>query len=158
MEQPIHVLLATARPPHDSAGDDESVVSDCESGVSSGHVPGKLIREAEVVGADFIRSRFIGGLGFHGLKAESVSIHRNACSTVMTQARVQSFQIFARAVAKLRGGTANVRHAWYGASSKEEIADIIQHGFGHAHSHGLRLSSDDSPLERYAPIELFNYN
>ncbi|KHN34314.1 Putative inactive poly [ADP-ribose] polymerase SRO5 [Glycine soja] len=30
---------------------------------------------------------------------------------------------------------------------KEEINDIIQHGFGHAHSNGLRLSPQDSPLE-----------
>lgn len=155
MEQPIHDLHE--RSPYDSAGDDESVVSDCESGVSGGMVPERFVRESD--GEDLIRSRFVAGLASHGLKAAVVSIQRNACSTVMAQARFQSFQIFARAVAKLRDGNANVRHAWYGASSKEEVADITQHGFGHAHSHGLRLSPYTSPLQRYAPILLlFNLN
>uniref|UniRef100_A0A1S2YRQ5 Probable inactive poly [ADP-ribose] polymerase SRO5 isoform X2 n=1 Tax=Cicer arietinum TaxID=3827 RepID=A0A1S2YRQ5_CICAR len=147
MERSIHDLHE--RSPHDSAGEDESAVSDCESVASGGHVSERFVPKAESVdtNTNLIRSRFVCSLSTQGLKAEAVSIRRNACSTVMAQARVQSFQIFARAVAKLRGGNPNVKHAWYGASSKEEIVDIIQHGFGHAHSHGLRLSPSDSPLQ-----------
>ncbi|XP_027332833.1 probable inactive poly [ADP-ribose] polymerase SRO5 [Abrus precatorius] len=140
MERPIYNSLE--KPPHDSApaADQESEVSDCESVLSTGET-------GFYEGGDLIRSRFVRGLGSHGLKPEVVAIRRNASSTVMAQARVQSFQIFASAVAKLRNGNANVKYAWYGASGKEEIADIIQHGFGPSKSHGLRLSPEDSPLE-----------
>ncbi|TKY55203.1 inactive poly of ADP-ribose polymerase SRO5 [Spatholobus suberectus] len=146
MERPIHDSLE--KQPHVStAGEEESVVSDCESGVSGGETAfdGGFVPAYE--NGDLIMSRFVRGLGAHGLKPEVVAIGRNACSSVMAQARVQSFQVFARAVAKLRDGSANVRFAWYGASGKEEIADIVQHGFGHAHTNGLHLSPQDSPLE-----------
>ncbi|XP_045789421.1 probable inactive poly [ADP-ribose] polymerase SRO5 [Trifolium pratense] len=147
MDQPIHDLPERSSSEYDSAGDDESVVSDCESVTSGGHVSEKVVRKTDGVDFNFIRSRFVCGMSTQGLKVEAVSIRRNSCSTVMAQARVQSFQIFARAVAKLRHGNANVKHAWYGASSKEEIVEIIQHGFGHAHVNGLRLSPNDSPLQ-----------
>ncbi|KAK7330489.1 hypothetical protein VNO77_24684 [Canavalia gladiata] len=137
MERPIYDSFE--KPPYDFA-DEESAVSDCESGVSGGET-------AFDEGGDLIQSRFVRGLGSQGLKPEVVAVRRNGCSSVMARARIHSFQIFERAVAKLCGGNANVNYAWYGASGKEEIADIIQHGFGHAHCHGLRLSPEDSPLE-----------
>ncbi|KAK7265687.1 hypothetical protein RJT34_33310 [Clitoria ternatea] len=137
MERPVYDSLV--KPPYDAA-DDDSAVSDCESGVSGGDVPFDE-------GDDLIRSRFVRSLMSCGLKPDDVAICRNNCSSVMARARVQSFQIFARAASTLRNGNANVKYAWYGASGKEEIADIIQHGFGHAHSHGLHLSPQDSPLE-----------
>lgn len=150
MERPIRYL--PERSPHDCAGDDESAVSDCESVASAGHVSERNVRKTDGADMNLIRTRFVCGLSTQGLKAGVISIQRNPCSSVMAQARIQSFQIFARAVAKLRGGNVNVKHVWYGASSREEIKDIIQHGFGHAHSQGLRFSPIDSPLERYAPI------
>ncbi|XP_061366833.1 probable inactive poly [ADP-ribose] polymerase SRO5 [Gastrolobium bilobum] len=131
----------------------ESIVSDCESCVSGGEAVDRHVFEERFVRldeggeTDLIRRRFVRGLGSLGLKTEVVAIHKNACSTVMAQARVQSFQIFARAVARLRDGNANVKHAWYGASGTEEIADIIQHGFGPLNNNRLRLSPDNSPLE-----------
>ena len=36
-----------------------------------------------------------------------------------------SFEIFALMVAKMDDGKANVKHVWHGASSREEIVDII---------------------------------
>lgn len=143
MEQPIYNL-----PKHDSAGEDESAISDCESVASGGHDSRRIVRKT-TEGADInlIRSRFVCGISAQGLKPYGVAIFRNPCKTVMAQARIQSFEIFARAVAKMRGGNANVKHVWYGASSREEIVDIIQHGFGYVHSNGLRLSPNDSPLE-----------
>ncbi|PNX72438.1 putative inactive poly (ADP-ribose) polymerase SRO5-like protein [Trifolium pratense] len=111
MDQPIHDLPERSSSEYDSTGDDESVVSDCESVTSGGHVSEKVVRKTDGVDFNFIRSRFVCGMSTQGLKVEAVSIRRNSCSTVMAQARVQSFQIFARAVAKLRHGNANVKHA-----------------------------------------------
>lgn len=145
MRRPIR--NSPERPHYDFASDDESVVSDCESGVSGGNTVIAERRARPVEGGDLIRSRFLRCLVSHGLKPEVIEVYRNSCSTVMEQARFQSFQTFARAMAKLRDGNANVRYAWYGASGKEEITEIIQHGFGHAHRHGLRLSPADSLLE-----------
>ncbi|KAL1371614.1 probable inactive poly [ADP-ribose] polymerase SRO5 isoform X2 [Arachis hypogaea] len=98
---------------------------------------------------DLVQTRLVKGLASCGLKSNVVSVHRNAWRSVMAKARVQCFQIFARAVAKLRGGDPNVKYAWYGASSKEEVEDIIEHGFGGKMPlrDGLRLSPDDSPLK-----------
>ncbi|RDX74928.1 putative inactive poly [ADP-ribose] polymerase SRO5, partial [Mucuna pruriens] len=115
--------------------DNPSYVSDCESEVSGGQTP--IDRGFVPAGerGESVRTIFIGSLG--GLKPEVVDIRRNAHSSVMAQARAQSFQIFAHAMAKLRDGNANLKFAWYGASGEEEIADIVQHGFGPAHSNGL---------------------
>ncbi|KAG5153748.1 hypothetical protein JHK82_011717 [Glycine max] len=124
------------------AAEDDSLISDCESGVSAGDTPPPFVENA-----DLVRTRFVRGLVAHCFKPEVLAVRRNVCSSVMALARQHSFHVFARAVAELRGGNANVKFAWYGASSKEEINDIIQHGFGHAHSNGLRLSPQDSPLE-----------
>ncbi|WJX88665.1 hypothetical protein P8452_70728 [Trifolium repens] len=111
MDRPIHNLPERSPSPYDSAGDDESVVSDCESVASGGHVSERFVRKTDGADVNFIRSRFVCGMSTQGLKVEAVSIRRNSCSTVMAQARVQSFQIFARAVAKLRHGNSNVKHA-----------------------------------------------
>lgn len=148
----------------DNQSDHENV-SDCESFVSGSnrtvqhHVFDKSfvrLTEGERV-HDFIRRKFVWGLGTLGAKTEVTAIHRNSYSTVMAQARVQSFQVYARAEEKRRGGNANVKYAWYGTAGKEEIGAIISHGFGYVreyHNHGLStcgiyLSPDDSPLERY---------
>ncbi|XP_028778345.1 probable inactive poly [ADP-ribose] polymerase SRO5 [Neltuma alba] len=145
----------------ETASNEESTVSDCESAVSgSNHVQHQTLGEGFLRLAegdsvhDLIQRRFILGLGTLGANTKVVAIHRNACSSVMAQARVQSFQVYMRAEEKRRVN-ANVKFAWYGTSGKEEIREIISHGFcnggkpqndGH-YACGLSLYSDDSPME-----------
>ncbi|KAI4336142.1 hypothetical protein L6164_014709 [Bauhinia variegata] len=145
---------------------EESMVSDCESGVcGANRVQRQLFGEGFERLAegdrvhDLIQRRFILGLGLVGAKTEVVAIHKNTCSSTMGQARAQSFQIYMQAMSKKRDGNANVKYAWYGTSGREEVEEIISHGFGHAthcgKSHnnnglygcGVYLSPDDSPLE-----------
>ncbi|KAK7281902.1 hypothetical protein RIF29_10267 [Crotalaria pallida] len=155
-----------------SNNEDDSVVSDCESVVSGAGVmqhhqqqqqqrhggvmemdEGVFVRlEEDDVLRKLITKRFLRGLGDMGLetKTEVLAIHRNSCSSVMAQARVRCFQVYAQAVAKLRGGVANVKYAWYGTRGEEEIREIVSHGFGHAplhRHHRLCLYPDDSPLQ-----------
>ncbi|XP_027920987.1 probable inactive poly [ADP-ribose] polymerase SRO5 [Vigna unguiculata] len=143
MDRPIHHSSDTRT----YVSDEESVVSDCESGVSGdeGTFSGAFVPAAE--DGRHVRTRFVRSLALNGLRPEVLTIAKNAHSSVLARARAQCFQISARAVAELHGGHANVRFAWYGASGKEEIADIAQHGFGHAHCNGLRLSPLDCPLQ-----------
>ncbi|WVZ12261.1 hypothetical protein V8G54_016791 [Vigna mungo] len=146
MDRPIHHSSDTPT----YVSDDESVVSDCESGVSGdeGTFSGAFLPAPQ--DGLRVRTRFVRSLLLNGLMPEVLSIAKNAHSSVMARARAQCFHIFARAAAELHEGRANVRFAWYGASGKEEIADIAQHGFGHAHCNGLRLSPLDCPLQRHA--------
>ncbi|KAF7806086.1 putative inactive poly [ADP-ribose] polymerase SRO5 [Senna tora] len=148
----------------ETTSNEETAVSDCESGVSGSYCVQQhhlfdegFVRLAEGDRVhDLVRTRFIRSLGMLGERTEVVAIHRNACSSVMAQARIQSFQVYMRAEEKRRHGNANVKYAWYGTSGKEEIGVIISHGFGHGgksqNNNGLfgsalYLSPDDSPLE-----------
>lgn len=143
---------------------ENSTVSDCESGVSGGcnYVQPSLFDDGFVrLGEgdrvhDLIQRRFILSLGLFGAQTEVVAIHKNACSSVMSQARVQSFQLYLQAMHKSRNGNANLKYAWYGTSGRQEVGEITSHGFGHCgKSHdnnklygcGLYLSPDDSPLD-----------
>ncbi|KAK7389068.1 hypothetical protein VNO78_23900 [Psophocarpus tetragonolobus] len=135
MDCPIHDPLPS------SAAHDDALLSDCESGVSGPDNPFLPPPAAT------IQTRFTSALAALGFNPQAVTAVRNASSSVMAQARAHSFQVFARAVSQLRDGDANVKSAWYAASSKDEIADILHHGFCHLHSNGLRLSPQDSPLE-----------
>ncbi|KAK7350619.1 hypothetical protein VNO77_09438 [Canavalia gladiata] len=133
------------------ASNDDSVVSDCESGVSGSDVPPQhtpfiRLQEGDVL-HDLIKTRFLRGLGLLGTQTEVIAVHRNACSSVVSQARLHSFQVYAKAVEKLRHGNANVKYAWYGTRGVQDINDVASHGFGHAHGPKLVLSPDDSPLE-----------
>ncbi|KAK4257074.1 hypothetical protein QN277_006710 [Acacia crassicarpa] len=146
----------------ETASNEGSTVSDCGSAVSgSDHVQHQMFGEGFFRLAegdkvhDLIQRRFILGLGTLGANTKIVAIHRNAGSGVMAQARIQSFQVYMRAEEERRGN-ANVKYAWYGTSGKEEVRQIISHGFcngsgetqnkGHFGC-GLSLSSDDSPME-----------
>lgn len=139
-----------------------STLSDCESSVSGPvvvHPPTSFsnglisLQEGDKV-YDLINRRLISGLGVLGAQAKIVSIQRNSFSGVVGQAKIQSFQIFAKAVAQKCGGDANVKYAWY-AGTKDEICKIIEHGFGYGgkpntdgmYGCGVYLSPDDSPLE-----------
>ncbi|WVZ19482.1 hypothetical protein V8G54_006804 [Vigna mungo] len=131
---------------------EDSLFSDCQSSVSgTGMVPpehSSLVRlpEGDVL-HDLIKRRFIRGLGMLGPKTEVLSVHRNSCSGVVSQARLQSFQLYARAVAELRQGNANVKYAWYGTRGEDDVNDIVSHGFVHDHGPKLLLSPDDAPLQ-----------
>lgn len=142
--------------------EDSSTVSDCESSVSGTTTRQQqqqqrkqnsnsfLVRlgEGDVV-HDLIKTRFLRGLGLLSNKTEILAIHRNACSDVVSQARLQSFHLYAGAVSKLRGGNSNVKYAWYGTSCGNDVRDILSNGFSHVHGHSLCLSPDDSPLQRF---------
>ncbi|XP_062116271.1 probable inactive poly [ADP-ribose] polymerase SRO5 [Humulus lupulus] len=141
----------------------ESSLSDCESGVSgvdserTGFINGDgLIRLSEGDRVhDIIKRRFVSSLGSIGEKTTVVAIQRNTHSSIVGEARLHSFQIFAKAMAKKCGGYANVKFAWYQPSCKDEISKIFSHGFAQFHNshnyglygHGLYLSPDDSPVE-----------
>ncbi|XP_061956684.1 probable inactive poly [ADP-ribose] polymerase SRO5 [Populus nigra] len=141
--------------------DQESVISDSESsssGASSGQPPSfndGLVRlfEGDRV-HDLIKRRFVSGLGLLGKQATVVAIHRNSYSGVLEQARMQSFQIFAKAMENKCGGDANVKFGWYGGT-RDEICEIVKHGFSARmidnsnglYGCGIYLSPDDSPVE-----------
>ncbi|KAL7607525.1 probable inactive poly [ADP-ribose] polymerase SRO5 [Lactuca sativa] len=142
--------------------DDSSSISDCESVISGSRIvehtriqPEGLVRldESEKM-YGIIEKKFISRLDVHGVKAQIQNIHRNLFNTsAITQARLRSFQIFSKAVEIKNEGVANIKYAWFGAS-KDEIHNIILHGFGHENiqkngsfSHGVVLSPDHSPLE-----------
>ncbi|KAE9602624.1 hypothetical protein Lal_00049748 [Lupinus albus] len=140
---------------HDAASSSESCASSGGGEINSTVLPRRTVfgerfaklEEGEKV-RNIMESKFVRWLESHELEHEVVVVHRNVCSNVMLQAKVHCFHIFMRAVAKLREGDPNVKYAWYGASSKGEIDDIVEHGFGGKNlNNGLRLSPEDSPLE-----------
>lgn len=137
----------------------DSSTSDCESGISGPTMePHRFfgLRLVEIEEGDrlheTIKRKFVSGLGFLGMKASVVAIHRNTCSGFLGQARLQSFRAFAKAMEKKCSGNANLKYAWFGGS-KDEIEKIVSHGFGHIENKGLfgrgiYLSPDDSSIDR----------
>lgn len=141
--------------------DDDSIISDCESANSrpafdpSPSLGEGLIslHEGDKV-YDIIKRRLILGLGALGRQTELVAIQRNSFPGLTGQARIQSFQIFTKALATKCGGDANVKYAWY-SSTKDEICKITHHGFGcygkpnnnGLYGSGIYLFPDDSPME-----------
>ncbi|XP_055806863.1 probable inactive poly [ADP-ribose] polymerase SRO2 [Solanum dulcamara] len=77
---------------------------------------------------DLIKAGFVSGLRQLGKEIEVVAIHKNLCSTIIGQAKLQSFRIYCEAMRKKCGGDANIKYAWFG-SSKDEIYKIISYGF-----------------------------
>ncbi|KAH0675382.1 hypothetical protein KY285_023183 [Solanum tuberosum] len=77
---------------------------------------------------DLIKAGFLSGMGQLGNEIEVVAIHKNSRSTILGQARSESFRIYSEAMQKKCGGDANIKYAWIG-SSKDEICKIISHGF-----------------------------
>ncbi|PWA60125.1 Poly(ADP-ribose) polymerase, catalytic domain-containing protein [Artemisia annua] len=146
----------------DDSGDDESVVSDCESVVTGDSVKSvknsvnglvKLSEGEKLHG--IIVNKFVSKLGEIGVKADVECVYRNMFNaSVVTQAKVGSFQIYAKAVGAKNGGEANVKYGWFGGCSKEEIDRIIGFGFGYGDvgksgvfGNALVLNADHSPLE-----------
>jgi len=142
-----------------SGTQDQDSISDCESGVCGTNTETPQLFDNGLVKLDeedrlheIIKRRFVSGLGSLGSRASVVAIHRNSCSSFTAQARLQSFHIFAGATEKKLAGSPNLKYAWFGAS-RDEIQNIVSHGFGHCQNDGLYgrgiyLSPDDSSLER----------
>lgn len=147
-----------------TAQDQESSISGCES-VTSGD-DSEQFRFANISGLvrlvegdrlhDLIKRRFISGLGSLGAQASVVAIHRNTYSSVLGQARLQSFQIYSKAVERKCGGNANIKYGWYAPSSQDEISNIVAHGFDHCdkarhgglmYGCGVCLAPDNCPVE-----------
>ncbi|KAM7471309.1 hypothetical protein LguiA_009492 [Lonicera macranthoides] len=143
--------------------DYQGSISDSESSISGGtneepqSFDGCIKVDEEERVYEVIKRKFISGLASVGFHTKVEAIHRNYHSSFTSQARLQSFFIFTRAVEKKCGGIANVKYAWYG-SSRNDIENIISQGFGHctAKSHNINgmfngccvcLSPDDSPVE-----------
>uniref|UniRef100_UPI001CB99982 probable inactive poly [ADP-ribose] polymerase SRO5 n=1 Tax=Erigeron canadensis TaxID=72917 RepID=UPI001CB99982 len=153
----------------DTDTDDEvsSVISDCESVVSGN----RAVEATRTVGLErtsdglvkleesdklheMIERKFVTRLSGLGIKAKVECIRRNMFNAnAIGQARLSSFQIYAKALEKKIGSAdVNVKYAWFGGS-KAEIDRIIAHGFGYENiaknggfGHGVVLSADHSPL------------
>ncbi|KAL1291385.1 hypothetical protein HN51_059917 [Arachis hypogaea] len=138
--------------------DTSCVISDCESSISGAdrrRIIGEVRENKNVIGGfvkleeheavyGLIKTRFLKGLGGVG---EVVAVHRNPCGSLVAQAKVQSFKVWERAVAKLRGGNANVKYGWFGTLGENDVRDIVANGFGHRHGQTLVFSADHSPLQ-----------
>ncbi|GMI99468.1 similar to RCD one 5 [Hibiscus trionum] len=144
-----------------SANDEDSVVSDCESGVSAPCFDQPFLSNNGLIrlsrgdkAHDVIERRFLSNLGSLAAHTKDLTIQKNCFAGITWQARLQSFQIFIKAVEKKCGGDANVKYAWC-AATRDEIAKIVKHGFGHCglpknnglYGHGVYLSPDDAPTE-----------
>ena len=140
----------------------ESVPSDCESSVSgpsfdqSSLFNNGLIRLFPGDKAhDVIKKRFLSNLGLLAAHTKDLTIQKNGFLGVTWQARLQSFQIFIKAIEKKCGGHANVKYAWCPVT-RGEICKIVEHGFGNCrlpentglYDCGVYLSPHDSPMER----------
>ncbi|KAK6261192.1 hypothetical protein QUC31_007008 [Theobroma cacao] len=145
----------------DTVNDQESVLTDCESGVSGPSFDQSPLFNNGLVrlfpgdkAHDVIMKRFLSNLGALAAHTKDLTIHKNSFLGVTWQARLQSFQIFIKAMEKKCGGDANIKYAWCSAS-RDEICKIVEHGFGHfglpensgLYGCGLYLSPDDSPME-----------
>ncbi|XP_022737436.1 probable inactive poly [ADP-ribose] polymerase SRO5 [Durio zibethinus] len=145
----------------EASNDQESIISDCESCVSgpsfdqSSLFNNGLIRLFPGDKAhDLIKKRFLSNLGTMAAHTKDLTIQKNAFLGVTWQARLQSFEIFIKAMEKKCGGDANVKYAWCPAT-RDEISKIVDHGFGHCgmpensglYGCGVYLSPDDSPMD-----------
>ncbi|KAJ9568247.1 hypothetical protein OSB04_004213 [Centaurea solstitialis] len=143
---------------HPQIGSNESIVNPVDEPKdlrSKAGVNG-LIRLNEDDGVyEIVRKRFISGMEDLGVNAQIEHIYRNPFNTsAITHARLQTFVIYAKAVKQETGNDqTNIRYAWFGAS-KDDIQNIILHGFSHdnidkdgAFGYGLYLCTDNSLIE-----------
>uniref|UniRef100_A0A7N0VJE3 PARP catalytic domain-containing protein n=1 Tax=Kalanchoe fedtschenkoi TaxID=63787 RepID=A0A7N0VJE3_KALFE len=85
--------------------------------------------EPECPEFNIVGRSFLSGLGAARTRAKVVDVYRcGESESVRTRARADAFRIYAEAVARKRGGDANVKQGWYGGS-REEIGAIVAHGF-----------------------------
>ncbi|MBA0718045.1 hypothetical protein Golax_005812 [Gossypium laxum] len=80
---------------------------------------------------DIIKTSFFSSLSRNpqiSYRTKIVAIHKNSNTSQCWKIRAHSFGVYAKAVADTRGGDANIKYAWYGAS-KNEICETVMHGF-----------------------------
>ncbi|KAK9060252.1 hypothetical protein SSX86_020956 [Deinandra increscens subsp. villosa] len=100
---------------------------------------------------EILEKSFVGGR--KRIKIAGIHRKRYDCGGVMDEARMAVFRVFAAAVASRNGGDANMRFGWYGGGSREEIREIMMHGFrrfqnrGSPYGGGIHLSPANSPME-----------
>lgn len=95
----------------------------------------------------YVEKGFLNGMGFMRHVTTVVALHKNNVynSCLARQARLDSFEIFSKAVAIKCGGDANLKCAWYGGSL-DELVEIVSIGFTGSnihvenHSHGVGIS------------------
>lgn len=167
IENPRNCDVNIPNSPYDDDDDDDQdldsgSVSDCESVVSGPNSEETRTINDELIELfqgdrlyEIIKRRFVTGLGSDGVLTNIVSMRRNSFSSFLGQARVQSFQIFAKAMEKKGDGNANLKYAWYGGA-RDEILEIISHGFSHCggggsgdeiYGRGVYLTPDHSSID-----------
>ncbi|KVH98940.1 Poly(ADP-ribose) polymerase, catalytic domain-containing protein [Cynara cardunculus var. scolymus] len=103
---------------------------------------------------EVVRKRFISGMKRLGVNAQIEHIYRNLFNaSAISHARLQTFNIYAKAAKHTNWNQTNIRYAWFGAS-KDDIEKIISHGFSHdniekdgAFGYGLYLCTYNSLIE-----------
>ncbi|KAK9669450.1 hypothetical protein RND81_13G131000 [Saponaria officinalis] len=129
-------VAGDSSPATEVAYDGEASVSDCESGItdsSSGHRRRRIFSESMAVeipendrSHELIRRKFLAGVED---TAVFTAVHRrNWSENSSTLARIQTFQIHAKAMEKKCGGNPNMKFGWYGGD-KDRINQILAHGF-----------------------------
>ncbi|KAJ0678466.1 putative poly(ADP-ribose) polymerase, catalytic domain, RST domain-containing protein [Helianthus annuus] len=100
-----------------------------------------------------VRRSLVGGRRDLGKKVKIVGIHKKKYDwSVMDEARLAVFRVFAAAVASRNGGDANIKYGWYGGS-RDEIKEIMMYGFrrfehrGLQYGRGVHLSTANNPME-----------
>jgi len=118
------------------------------------HFAGLLKIREETREYDGVKKTFLTGMKGHAKDTQVVAIYKNSASTSPMKARFAAFQAFEQVVSQKNGGqgNANVKYAWY-SGSKEEISQIISHGFGwcngQSHGVGVYLSPTSFLLDGY---------
>jgi len=113
-----------------------------------------------------VKRRFLAGMKQYARDTDVVALHKISGSTLAVQARFAAFRVYEGAVLKKSEGkwqgegegegegegVANIMYGWYGGS-KEEITQIISHGFsrcnGQSHGVGVYLSPTNFLLDGY---------
>nr|GEW00948.1 probable inactive poly [ADP-ribose] polymerase SRO5 [Tanacetum cinerariifolium] len=158
-------LHASKSPFKSCSGDDESVASNRESVVTKNRVESvktvkKSVNGLVKLGEDdkqhgIIVNKFVAKLGEIGVKADVECVYRNMFGmSLVSQAKVISFQKYAKAVGVKNGGEAKVKYSWFGGCSKQEIDRIVGFGFGYGDvgncegfGNVIVLNADHSPFE-----------
>ncbi|KAL9400104.1 hypothetical protein Peur_009065 [Populus x canadensis] len=110
-----------------------------------------------------VKRRFLAGMKQYARDTDVVALHKISGSTLAVQARFAAFRVYEGAVLKKSEGkwqgegegegVANIMYGWYGGS-KEEITQIISHGFsrcnGQSHGVGVYLSPTNFLLDGLA--------
>ncbi|MQL78520.1 hypothetical protein Taro_010939 [Colocasia esculenta] len=101
-----------------------------------------------------LKHRFYSSLGSISNHCPVVAVHKNMHNVGSAKTRLEAFQRCLEATKEKRGGNANIKNAWCGAS-KEGVDRIVQHGFelcgqpgdSKRYGLGLYLSPDSSAID-----------